>query len=69
MAPLAVPWETFDELLGAVISGSPAPEPGWAELAGVLASYRARKAGDRRGSPADRGQPRRPAGRGARPLV
>lgn len=47
MMPLAVPWETFDELLAAVISGGPAPGAGWAELAGVLASYRARKAGDR----------------------
>ena len=47
MTPLAVPWKTFDELLSTVISGSPASGAGWAELAGVLASYRARKAGDR----------------------
>jgi len=47
MVPLAVPWERFDELLGTVISGGPASCAGWAELAGVLASYRARKAGDR----------------------
>jgi thymidylate synthase len=46
MAPLDVPWERFDELLGTVISGGPAPCAGWAELTGVLASYRARKAGD-----------------------
>jgi len=47
MVPLAVPWERFDELLSAVISGSPSPGTGWAELADVLASYRARKGGDR----------------------
>ena len=47
MVPLAVPWESFDELLSTVISGDPACGAGWAELAGVLASYRARKAGDR----------------------
>ncbi len=45
MVPLAVPWESFDELLSTVISGDPACGAGWAELAGVLASYRARKAG------------------------
>lgn len=47
MAPLAVPWEAFDDLLANVISGDPGHGAGWAELAGVLASYRARKAGDR----------------------
>lgn len=47
MVPLAVPWITFDELLGTVISGGPASGAGWAELADVLASYRARKAGNR----------------------
>ena len=47
MTPLAVPWATFDELLATVINGVPASCTGWAELAGVLASYRARKAGDR----------------------
>ena len=46
MVPLAVPWERFDDLLGTVISGGPASGAGWAELAGVLASYRARKGGD-----------------------
>ena len=63
MAPLATPWETFDELLAAVISGTPGSEPGWAELACVLASYRARKAGDREAAAAGCGQPRRPARR------
>jgi thymidylate synthase len=47
MAPLAAPWETFDELLSTVISVGPASGAGWSELAAVLASYRARKAGDR----------------------
>jgi len=46
MAPLAAPWKTFDQLLGTVISGDLTPGTGWAELAAVLASYRARKAGD-----------------------
>jgi thymidylate synthase len=47
LAPLAVPWITFDELLGTVISGDPASGAGWSELSDVLASYRARKAGNR----------------------
>ncbi|WP_300611630.1 thymidylate synthase [Trebonia sp.] len=50
MTPLATPWETFDELLAAVVNGSPVAHPGWAELARVLGSYRARKCGDRTGA-------------------
>jgi thymidylate synthase len=46
MTTLATPWETFDELLAAVISGGQVAHPGWAELAAVLGSYRARKSGD-----------------------
>jgi thymidylate synthase len=47
MPPLAAPWATFDRLLAAVISGSLPPGQGWAELSAVMASYRARKSGDR----------------------
>jgi thymidylate synthase len=47
MVPLATPWETFDDLLTTVISGTGHAQSGWADLAHVLASYRARKAGDR----------------------
>ena len=47
MTPLATPWETFDDVLAAVIAGTPVREPGLAELSCVLASYRSRKAGDR----------------------
>jgi thymidylate synthase len=46
MAALAVPWETLDDVLGSVIAGVPLPGQGLAELACVLASYRARKGGD-----------------------
>jgi thymidylate synthase len=47
MPALATAADTFDSLLGAVISGRPPAHPGWAEIALVLASYRARKSGDR----------------------
>ena len=47
MPSLATPSGTFDDLLQSVISGRPPASPGWAELAIVMASYRARKAGDR----------------------
>lgn len=47
MTALATPWKTFDDVLGSVISGIPQPSQGLAELACVLASYRARKVGDR----------------------
>lgn len=47
MLPLATPWAGFDRLLAAVISGSPPGILGWAELSAVMASYRARKSGDR----------------------
>jgi len=46
MLPLVTPWETFQDLLAAVISGTAPARPGWADMACVLASYRARKAGD-----------------------
>jgi thymidylate synthase len=46
MLPLATPWETFDDLLATVISGASPAQSGWADLARVLTSYRARKAGD-----------------------
>ena len=46
LAPLATPWAGFDLLLASVISGSPPPGPGWEEMSAVMASYRARKAGD-----------------------
>jgi hypothetical protein len=36
MTPLAVPWAGFDEQLRRVIAGGPVP--GWAEIAGVMAS-------------------------------
>ena len=47
MTPLAARWEGFDELLGRVIAGEPPAEAGWSEIAGVLASYRRWRAGDR----------------------
>jgi thymidylate synthase len=50
MTMLDTPWETFDELLTAVIGGAPVDHPGWAELAAMLGSYRARKSGDRSGA-------------------
>lgn len=46
MVPLTTPWETFDDVLATVISGTASAPSGWADLASVLASYRARKAGD-----------------------
>jgi thymidylate synthase len=46
MTALATPWETLDDVLASVIAGVPLPGRGLAELACVLASYRARKAGD-----------------------
>ena len=47
MAPLAAPWETLRRAAQPPSSAAdPARGAGWAELAGVLASYRARKAGD-----------------------
>jgi len=46
MAALATPWEALDATLASVIDGIPIPGRGLAELACVLASYRARKAGD-----------------------
>ncbi len=47
MVPLAVTWEDFDQLLARVLRGEPRLPVGWAELAQVLSSYRAWKAGDR----------------------
>ena len=44
---LAAPREGFDELLERVIAGGPVTGRGWAEIAGVLASYRCWKKGDR----------------------
>lgn len=46
MPSLATPSATFDRLLAAVINGENPGSPGWAELAAVMASYRARKSGD-----------------------
>jgi NAD(P)-dependent dehydrogenase (short-subunit alcohol dehydrogenase family) len=46
MAPLITPWESLDDLLASVISGTAPARSGWADLARVLASYRTRKAGD-----------------------
>ena len=46
MIPLATPWETLDDVLASVIAGMPLHGQGLSELACVLASYRARKAGD-----------------------
>ncbi len=46
MAGLATAWETLDDELASVIAGIPLASQGLAELACVLASYRARKAGD-----------------------
>jgi thymidylate synthase len=46
MAALATPWETLDDVLGSLIAGIPPPSQNLAELACVLASYRARKAGN-----------------------
>ncbi len=46
MTALATPWESLDATLASVIDGIPLPSQGLAELACVLASYRARKAGD-----------------------
>ncbi|MGH8895831.1 MAG: thymidylate synthase [Egibacteraceae bacterium] len=47
MAPLGAAWDHFDHLLRNVITGESVPDDGWAELAGVLASYRIWKTGDR----------------------
>jgi thymidylate synthase len=46
MSPLAMPWETLDDVLASVIGGMPLREPGLAELSCVLASYRSRKSGN-----------------------
>jgi thymidylate synthase len=52
-APLAVPWDVLDELLGQVLAGEVAVTDwlavgdGWAEITAVLASYRRWKAGAR----------------------
>jgi thymidylate synthase len=46
MEPLASAWDTFDGVLDSVIAGITPVGRGLAELATVLASYRARKAGD-----------------------
>jgi len=50
MAPLATPWEELDERLRRVIAGEPVTGAGWAEIAGVMASYRAWKCADRSGA-------------------
>ncbi|MGH8883762.1 MAG: thymidylate synthase [Egibacteraceae bacterium] len=47
MPPLGVDWDSFDALLQQVIAGLPVANEGWAELSGVLASYRVWKVGDR----------------------
>jgi len=46
MLPLVTPWETFQDLLAAVTSGTTPARSGWADMACVLTSYRARKAGN-----------------------
>ena len=46
MPSLTAPSATFDRLLAAVINGRNPGNPGWSELAAVMASYRARKSGD-----------------------
>jgi thymidylate synthase len=46
-APLSVPWADFDDMLARVISGDAPAAAGWAEISGVLTSYRIWKAGDR----------------------
>ena len=50
MAPLAVPWDGFDDCLRRVIAGEPVTGSGWAEFSGVMASYRAWKSADRPGA-------------------
>jgi len=47
MTALAAPWEEFDSLLTAVLRGDQLPVAAWAEIAGVMASYRTWKAGKR----------------------
>jgi thymidylate synthase len=46
MSPLAAPWESLDDVLAAVIAGTPLRGQGLSELSCLLASYRARKGGD-----------------------
>ncbi|SBW24236.1 putative methyltransferase [Candidatus Protofrankia californiensis] len=50
MTPLAIPWQTLDDVLAQVIAGTALAGPGLAEFACVLASYRARKDGDLAGA-------------------
>lgn len=45
--PLSVPWAALDGVLSQVVAGTPPVTGGWAEIAAVMASYRAWKAGDR----------------------
>ena len=47
MTPLATPWKELDERLRRVIAAEPVTGAGWAEIAGVVASYRAWKYADR----------------------
>jgi thymidylate synthase len=50
MTPLVTPWNELDELLRGVITGEPVSGAGWAEIAGMMASYRAWKRADRTGA-------------------
>jgi thymidylate synthase len=45
MPPLATPWDGFDELLAAVLSGGAAGHQGWDELGTAMRSYRLWKSG------------------------
>ncbi len=47
MAPMAVPWAGFDDLLAHVLRGTQQASAPWSEVSTVLASYRAWKLGDR----------------------
>ena len=47
MRSLAAPWEGFDSLLAAVLGDEQLASGGWTEIAGVMASYRTWKAGQR----------------------
>lgn len=61
MARLAVSWPDLDEMLAGLLAGDLDPQtaPVWRELAQVLASYRAWRAGDRAGARAAIADPAR----------
>lgn len=50
MPPLTLPWQDLDATLQAVIEGAPCVQPGWAEAANVMCSYRIYKSGDHAGA-------------------